>query len=132
MVNQELKEVKEKIESTLYYCNQVQYMIETTHKQGSQELHVSIRPTHLGNQCPNFSDSSNDCADCSFACGWHQIDGRCVPREGIDILDTDYDKLPIGKMFLPRRRRAIKNAYKIHKANGHRKAKLIEEEAVWV
>lgn len=121
-----LKTVEMKVIDVLSSFNQIQYEMDSVSKGEDLEISIRIRPMVGGNTCPNYSDSGNGCEKCSYAVGWHLVEGRCQPKEGVDEPD-DYRLLKIHRNDYPKIRKG-------RKRDGKKVVTINKdvEEAVWV
>ena len=132
--NKSLEHIEKDIKLLVEECDNIQIHTYKKLVGGKRELHIELRDKACGNSCPNFSDNRDDCVNCRYSKNWHQVNGRCVPRENID-LSLNYGNLPIDRMHLNVRKKRIINGHKIHKHNKivqEQRRKKVEEEAVWV
>ena len=44
-------------------------------------LEKEMEQEMCGLECPLGGDETNDCADCSYSCDYHFVNGECVRRE---------------------------------------------------
>ena len=58
-----------------YYCGACM-------DNASEQEYIEMEQEMCGLECPLGGDETNDCADCSYSCDYHFVNGECVRREG--------------------------------------------------
>lgn len=62
------------------YIDALKYIGYTKAEIAEELVSCNFDDEPIENDCPLGGDTSNDCADCAYACDYHFVDGECVRR----------------------------------------------------